>query len=48
MDVGLAKCTMHQDTISELALHIANGLGKKEEYLDSLDITDRGTATAAM
>ena len=37
MDVGLAKCTMHQDTISELALHIANGLGKKEEYLDSLE-----------
>ena len=46
MDVGLAKCTMHPDTISELALHIANGLGKKEEYLDSLDITDRGTATS--
>lgn len=46
MDVSLAKCTMYQDTISELALHIADGLGKREEYVDSLDITDRGTATS--
>jgi hypothetical protein len=27
MDVGLALCVFHQDTISEQALHIATGLG---------------------
>ena len=34
MDVALALSIFHQDTISEQALHIATGLGKRESFLE--------------
>jgi hypothetical protein len=46
MDASLAKCTMQQGTISEQALCVADGLGKRDEFLDFLDVSNRGTATS--
>ena len=41
MDVGLALSVFHQDTISEQALHIATGLGKRDAFLEWLRVTPR-------
>jgi hypothetical protein len=44
MDVGLALCVFHQDTISEQALHIATGLGRLDAFLEWLRVRPRSTA----
>jgi hypothetical protein len=45
MDVGLALvCVFHHNTISELALHIATGLGKCGTFLEWLRVMPRSTA----
>jgi hypothetical protein len=43
MDVGLALCMFHQDTVSEQALHIATGLGKRNAFLEGLRVMHRST-----
>jgi hypothetical protein len=45
MDVGLAMCVFHQDTISEQALHIASGLGRRDAFLEWLRVRPRSTAS---
>jgi hypothetical protein len=45
MDVGLALCVFHQDTISEQALHIATGLGRRDAFLEWLRVRPRSTAS---
>jgi hypothetical protein len=39
MDVGLALSIFHRNTISEQTVHIANGLGRKDAFLEWLTKT---------
>jgi hypothetical protein len=43
MDVGLALSVFHHDTISEQALHIATGLGRRDEFLEWLRVSPKST-----
>jgi hypothetical protein len=44
MDVGLAMSVFHHDTMSEIALHVATGLGRLNAFLEWLCVRPRSTA----
>ena len=45
MDVGLALRAFHQDTMSEQALHVAAGLGRRDAFLEWLRVRPRSAAS---